>query len=77
MMLVSKILRRVDQLRGYSSCCLFHCTRLGLSAEEWNKIGEERELLLDGPRLVLHHQITEDAMNRLDLAFADSMGMKN
>lgn len=44
---------------------------LGVTAEEWNNIGEYRGLLLDGPRLVLHHQITEDAIDRLDLAFAD------
>ena len=45
--------------------------RFGVSAEEWDTIGERRGLLLDGPRLVLHHQITEDALSRLDAAFAD------
>ncbi|KAG9570692.1 hypothetical protein KCU71_g5710, partial [Aureobasidium melanogenum] len=46
-------------------------TRLGVSADEWNSIGKQRGLLLDGPRLVLHHQVTEDALSRLDCAFAD------
>jgi threonine aldolase len=48
----------------------------GVTAGEWNKIGERRGLLLDGPRLVLHHQITEDAIDRLDLAFADLVESK-
>jgi threonine aldolase len=50
---------------------------VGATAEEWNVIGERRGLLLDGPRLVLHHQITEDATDRLDLAFADLFEAKD
>ncbi|KAK6000567.1 hypothetical protein QM012_003292 [Aureobasidium pullulans] len=46
-------------------------TNLGVTADEWNSIGRRRGLLLDGPRLVLHHQVTEDALIRLDCAFAD------
>lgn len=45
--------------------------QLGMDSEEWNKIGKHRGLLLDGPRLVLHHQIKDDAIKQLSLAFDD------
>jgi threonine aldolase len=44
---------------------------LEVDAEEWNSIGKDRGVLLDGPRLVLHHQINDDAIRRLGLAFDD------
>lgn len=42
-----------------------------------NSIGERRGLLLDGPRLVFHYHITEDATSRLYTAFVDSIETKN
>ncbi|KEQ72956.1 hypothetical protein M436DRAFT_64122 [Aureobasidium namibiae CBS 147.97] len=51
--------------------------RFGVTAEEWDATGERRGLLLDGPRLVLHHRITEDALSRLDAAFANLFQTKD
>jgi threonine aldolase len=42
---------------------------LGIKREEWNKIGRSHGINLDGPRLVLHHQVSEEAIQKLGLAF--------
>jgi threonine aldolase len=42
---------------------------LGIEDEEWNEIGRDHGISLDGPRLVLHHQIADDAIQRLGEAF--------
>lgn len=42
---------------------------LGITREEWNEIGESHGISLDGPRLVLHHQISEEALQKLEQAF--------
>jgi threonine aldolase len=42
---------------------------LGIDNEEWNEIGRSHGISLDGPRLVLHHQIADDAIQRLGEAF--------
>lgn len=42
---------------------------LGVEREEWNEIGRNCGIALDGPRLVLHHQISEEAIRMLGLAF--------
>jgi threonine aldolase len=42
---------------------------LGIKDQEWNEIGRDLDVDLDGPRLVLHHQIGEDAIQRLGRAF--------
>jgi threonine aldolase len=45
--------------------------RVGVETEEWNEIGKKHGIKLDGPRLVLHHQIGEDAVARLTKVFDD------
>jgi threonine aldolase len=42
---------------------------LGIKSEEWNEIGRRYGVKLDGPRLVLHHQISDEAIQKLGLAF--------
>ncbi|UPX11235.1 Low-specificity L-threonine aldolase [Ascochyta rabiei] len=42
---------------------------LGISSEEWNDIGKSQGISLDGPRIVLHHQIAAEAIHRLGRAF--------
>ncbi|KAF2435301.1 alanine racemase [Tothia fuscella] len=44
---------------------------VGISQEQWDNIGERHGIRFDGPRLVLHHQINEEALNRLAEAFDD------
>jgi threonine aldolase len=42
---------------------------LGINDQEWNDIGRDFDIKLDGPRLVMHHQIEDDAIERLGRAF--------
>jgi threonine aldolase len=42
---------------------------LGIKREEWNEIGKSHGITLDGPRLVLHYQISEEALQKLEQAF--------
>jgi threonine aldolase len=42
---------------------------LGINDQEWNDIGRDFDIKLDGPRLVMHHQIEDDAIERLGCAF--------
>ncbi|KAF2628315.1 putative alanine racemase [Macroventuria anomochaeta] len=42
---------------------------LGIEDEEWNEIGRSQGVCLDGPRLVFHHQIGEEAIQQLGRAF--------
>jgi threonine aldolase len=42
---------------------------LGIKSDEWNEIGRFHGVKLDGPRLVLHHQISEEAIHKLELVF--------
>ena len=42
---------------------------LGIQDEEWNEIGRSHGVSLDGPRLVLHHQIGDEAIQQLGRAF--------
>jgi threonine aldolase len=46
----------------------------GITTDEWNKIGEERGIRLSGKRIVLHHQICETAMKRLEIAMNHVLG---
>jgi threonine aldolase len=42
---------------------------LGIEDEEWNEIGRDHGVSLDGPRLVIHHQISDEAVQQLERAF--------
>jgi threonine aldolase len=42
---------------------------LGVEDEDWNEIGRRQGVSLDGPRIVLHHQIGDEAIRRLEQAF--------
>jgi len=42
---------------------------LGIEREEWNEIGKRHGILLDGPRLVFHYQICEEAIEKLGMTF--------
>ena len=42
---------------------------LGIEDEEWNEIGRNQGISLDGPRLVFHHQIGDEAIKQLGRAF--------
>jgi threonine aldolase len=42
---------------------------MGIKSEEWNEIGRKHGVKLDGPRLVLHHQISEEGIRKLGLVF--------
>jgi threonine aldolase len=42
---------------------------LGIKDEDWNEIGRRHGVRLDGPRLVLHHQIEDKAIQQLGQAF--------
>ncbi|KAJ9624566.1 hypothetical protein H2203_005301 [Taxawa tesnikishii (nom. ined.)] len=50
---------------------------LGVSPNEWNAIGEKYGIKLDGPRLVFHHQIGDDAVKLLGRAFEDVLSRLN
>jgi hypothetical protein len=45
---------------------------LGIKSEEWNEIGINYGVAVDGPRLVLHHQISEEAIRLLGMAMTTS-----
>ncbi|KAF2827268.1 threonine aldolase [Ophiobolus disseminans] len=42
---------------------------LGIEDEDWNEIGRSHGVRLDGPRIVLHHQIGDEAIQQLGRAF--------
>jgi threonine aldolase len=42
---------------------------LGVDDEDWNEIGRSQGVSLDGPRIVLHHQIEDEAIRKLEQAF--------
>lgn len=49
---------------------------LKISKEELNKAGEKRGVKLDGKRICLHHQISEESISRLGLVFKDIQSYK-
>lgn len=48
----------------------------GVSVEHWNRIGKKQGILLDGKRIVLHHQISAGATERLYGVFDEVLGVK-
>lgn len=42
---------------------------LGIKDKEWNEIGRSKGVSLDGPRLVIHHQISDEAIYQLGRTF--------
>jgi threonine aldolase len=42
---------------------------LGVEDEDWNEIGRSQGVSLDGPRIVFHHQIGNEAIRKLEQAF--------
>ncbi|KAL4923612.1 pyridoxal phosphate-dependent transferase [Aspergillus undulatus] len=48
----------------------------GITAERWNQLGAKHGVKLDGKRLVLHHQISSDAITKLGLVFSEALGVR-
>lgn len=45
----------------------------GLTTERWNELGRKHGVKLDGKRIVLHHQISADAITKLGLVFSEAL----
>ncbi|OLN88632.1 Alanine racemase TOXG [Colletotrichum chlorophyti] len=48
--------------------------RCGADQSEWNEIGKQHGIKLDGKRVVLHHQIDEEALRRLGAVMDEALG---
>ncbi|KAL4878796.1 pyridoxal phosphate-dependent transferase [Aspergillus karnatakaensis] len=51
--------------------------QLGLTETQWNEIGKLRGVKLDGKRIVLHHQISEQAISKLGDVFRDALKVRS
>lgn len=49
---------------------------VGVDTVEFNRIGEKHGVKLSGKRLVLHYQISEEALQRLNNVFAEIISLK-
>jgi threonine aldolase len=49
----------------------------GIDARVWNEVGRKHGVRLDGKRIVLHHQISEDAVSKLGDAFCEVLEVKS
>jgi threonine aldolase len=49
----------------------------GIDARVWNEIGRKHGVKLDGKRIVLHHQISEDAVSKLGDVFCEVLKVKS
>jgi threonine aldolase len=43
----------------------------------WNAVGSKHGVRLDGQRIVLHHQISEDAVSRLGDVFSEDLSVRS
>ncbi|KAL4808166.1 pyridoxal phosphate-dependent transferase [Aspergillus unguis] len=50
--------------------------RAGLGTEQWNVLGRKHGVQLDGKRIMLHHQISEDAIARLGCLFREALRVR-
>ncbi|CAL5869236.1 uncharacterized protein PFLUO_LOCUS3464 [Penicillium psychrofluorescens] len=48
----------------------------GVKVGQWNLIGRKHGIALDGKRIVFHHQISSDAIARLDSVFSEVLGAR-
>ena len=48
----------------------------GLTTERWNELGRKHGVKLDGKRIVLHHQISADAITKLGLVFGEALRVR-
>ncbi|KAL4963145.1 pyridoxal phosphate-dependent transferase [Aspergillus stella-maris] len=48
----------------------------GSSTQRFNELGAKHGVKLDGKRVVLHHQISEDAVTKLGLVFSEALGVR-
>ncbi len=48
----------------------------GLTTERWNELGRKHGVKLDGKRIVLHHQISADAITKLGLVFSEALRVR-
>lgn len=67
-----KLIRKVETNIAWLNLQAAEC-----SAEDFNKVGDDHGFRVDGQRLVLHHQTSNDAIRRLRLAFEDVFGAKS
>jgi threonine aldolase len=49
----------------------------GIETAWWNEVGRKHGVKLDGKRIVLHHQISEDAVARLGEVFSKVLSVKS
>lgn len=49
----------------------------GMGAQLWNAVGSKHGVRLDGKRIVLHHQIGEDAVSRLGDVFSEVLSVRS
>lgn len=49
---------------------------LGVAEEEFNKLGKERGLRLSGARLVVHYQISDEAVSKLEEVMKATIGLR-
>ncbi|KAL2869762.1 pyridoxal phosphate-dependent transferase [Aspergillus lucknowensis] len=47
--------------------------KVGVDTERWNELGQKHGLKLDGRRIVLHHQISTEAVAKLGLVFREAL----
>ncbi|KAL2795562.1 pyridoxal phosphate-dependent transferase [Aspergillus keveii] len=50
--------------------------KAGIKADEWNELGRKNAVKLDGKRIVLHHQISMDAVSRLGNVFNEALRVR-
>lgn len=48
----------------------------GYNAKDFNRIGDRTRVRLDGSRIVVHYQISEEGIQRLFLVFAECLGSR-
>ncbi|KAL4973632.1 pyridoxal phosphate-dependent transferase [Aspergillus desertorum] len=48
----------------------------GITADRWNELGKRHGVKLDGKRIVLHHQISGDAIAKLELVFSEALKIR-
>ncbi|KAL4748993.1 hypothetical protein BDW72DRAFT_214365 [Aspergillus terricola var. indicus] len=47
-----------------------------ITVDQWNKLGRKYGVKLEGKRIVLHHQISADAVDQLGLVFSEALKLR-
>ncbi|KAL3459345.1 pyridoxal phosphate-dependent transferase [Aspergillus heterothallicus] len=50
--------------------------KAGIKTRTWNELGQKHGVKLDGKRLVLHHQISKEAVARLESVFKEALRVR-